>query len=94
MSELKQVFETQAKDGIMFAKIIKWLGWSFVVIGVILCLTVIGIIPGILFIIMGLFLALFISKMLAKRMAQMGRATSEVAEILENQLEKARSEKK
>ena len=92
MSETRKMLEMQANGGAFFAKAIKWLAWFLIIIGGILTVTIIGAMAGIPMIIMGVFL-IFVSKYMAKQMQAFKGATSEQAEIIEHQLQQARSQK-
>jgi len=93
MSEMRNTLQGQANDGAMVVKVIKWMGWLFVILGGLLTITVIGAPAGIPMIALGLFLSLFVTKMMAKRVATFGRAVSEVAEIHEHKLNQARRDR-
>ncbi|MCL2523396.1 MAG: DUF5362 family protein [Betaproteobacteria bacterium] len=92
MSGARKMLEMQANGGAIFAKGVKYFGWFCIVLGVFLCITIIGIAGGIPCIGMGIF-AIYGSKYLAKQAEMFKEATSEQAEIIEHQLRQARSQK-
>ncbi|MDP1539513.1 MAG: DUF5362 family protein [Moraxellaceae bacterium] len=92
MSEAKKVFEHQAQAGMLFPKLLKWLGWLGIALGALLTITIIGAIIGIPMIVTGI-VSLFLSKYLSKQMMVTGKAMAEAAEIHEHNLRNARNER-
>ncbi|MCL2635755.1 MAG: YccF domain-containing protein [Betaproteobacteria bacterium] len=92
MSEARKMFEMQANGYALFAKGVKYFGWFFIVFGVVLSITIVGIPGGIACIAMGIF-SIYGSKYFAKQAETFKGATSEHAEIIEHQLRQARSQK-
>lgn len=93
MSDVRKAFQEQAKGASHVAKLIKMLGWMFIVIGAVLTITVIGAIAGIPMIVMGVFMVRYLTKIMARNAATYSQATSEIAEIHEHQLQQARAAK-
>lgn len=93
MSEIRRAYEDQAKSAQGMIKGFKILGWVFVVIGVTLCVTVIGIPVGIILILAGVAIMKLLPKMLQAKFDTLAKANSEAAEIHEFNLAKARAGK-
>lgn len=92
MSETRKMLEMMQANGGAGAKAIKWFAWFLIILGGILTVTIIGAMAGIPMIIMGVFL-IFTLKYMAKQMQAFKGAASEQAEIIEHQLQQARSQK-
>lgn len=90
MSEMRSQLEQQANNGRLLVKVTKILGWVFIGVGVMLCLTVIGIVVGALLIAMGFCILKFIPKLIAAKFEQFGKGSAELAEIHEYNLQQAR----
>ena len=65
MSEIRSQLEQQAQNGRMMVKVFKILGWVFIGIGVMLCLTVVGIVVGAILIAAGFCILKFLPKFFA-----------------------------
>ena len=92
MSAIKQLTEHQAKNLLIFAKALKWMAWGFIAFGGLLTITIVVAPLGIPTVILGVVL-LFVSKYLAKQLVVFNRAASEAVEIIDHNLQKARSHK-
>ena len=90
MSETRKLIENQAKNLGIFAKICKWIGWFFIVLGALFIVTIIGAPVGISLVILGVGV-IFIPKLLPKNFQG---SLTEQAEIIEHQLRQARESKK
>lgn len=93
MSEVRKAFQEQTEGATLVAKLVKMLGWMFIVIGAVLTITVVGAMAGIPMIVMGVFMVRYLTKIMARNAATYGQATSEIAEIHEHQLQQARAAK-
>lgn len=93
MSEVRKAFQEQTKGATLVAKLVKMLGWMFIVIGAVLTITVVGAMAGIPMIVMGIFMVRYLTKIMARNAATYGQATSEIAEIHEHQFQQARAAK-
>lgn len=75
---------------------VKWIkitGWVFVVTGLLLCLSVIGIPVGLFFIAIGFVFIKFLTRFMAKNYKAGFAAQAEAVEIHEHQLRQAREAK-
>jgi len=90
MSEMRSQLEQQANSGRLLVKVFKILGWVFIVTGVMLCLTVIGIVVGVILIAAGFCILKFLPKLIEAKFEQFGKGTAEMAEIHEYNLQQAR----
>jgi hypothetical protein len=90
MSEIRSQLEQQAQNGRMMIKVFKILGWVFIGIGVMLCLTVVGIVVGVILIAAGFCILKFLPKFFAAQVEQFGKGGAELAEIHEYNLQQAR----
>jgi hypothetical protein len=90
MSEMRSQLEQPANGGRLLVKVFKILGWVFIVVGVMLCLTVIGIVVGLMLIAAGFCIVKFLPKMIQTKFEQFGKGSAELAEIHEYNLQQAR----
>jgi len=92
MSETRKLLEVQADNARFGAKGLKLFGWIVIVFGVILCITIVGLPFGIVCIGIGIFILVF-SKRAERQTQALKGAAPEQAEIIEHQLQQARSQK-
>jgi uncharacterized membrane protein YccF (DUF307 family) len=93
MSATREILDEQAKSLKTTAKIVKMMCWGVIILGLLACLTIIGIPFGIMMLIAGGLGLKFIPKMLEKKSLQAQAAFAEAAEIHEHNLRQARSSK-
>ena len=91
MSEVRKALEDTANNANGMLKMFKFCGWSFVVIGVMLCISVVGIPVGLILIGAGYCLIKVLPNILQKKFDTAGKAFAEQAEIHEFNLAKARA---
>ena len=93
MSDVRKAFQEQTEGAALIAKLVKVLGWMFIIIGAVLTITIVGAMAGIPMIVMGVFMVRYLTKIMARNAATYGQAASEIAEIHEHQLQQARAPK-
>lgn len=90
MSDTRKAHEQLAATSTTAVKWIKVTGWIFIGIGVLLCLSVIGIPAGLFFIAIGFVFIKFLASFMAKTYKAGFAAQAEAVEIHEHQLRQAR----
>jgi hypothetical protein len=90
---MRKAFEDQNNSANGMLKAFKIGGWMFIGIGVMLCLTVIGIPVGLLLIGAGFLIMKVLPSIMQKKHDVLAKATAEQAEIHEFNLAKARAAK-
>ena len=93
MSETRKAHEHATTMSNTAVKWIKITGWIFVVIGLLMCLSVIGIPVGLFFIAIGFVFIKFLAGFMAKNFKAGFAAQAEAVEIHEHKLRQAREAK-
>ncbi len=91
MSDTRKALEDQANSAAGMLKMFKICGWVFIIGGITMCLTVVGIPVGIILILAGVGIMKWLPSILKKKFDLAAKAGAEQAEIHEFNLAKARA---